>query len=122
MICAYALFRETVCTCSRSMYISFGLSSVANWQLSVCIYNIMLMQCDDTCPRLGGWNSMITIGARRARSIYVTWTADAQSSLYVVQYRLRNTQVYTSSLEVRNSVASHVRQECMSHLKSVEGA
>ena len=63
------------------------------------------MQCDDTCPMLNeGWNSMVTIGVRRARFIHITWTADAQSSLYVVQYRLRNTQVYTSSLEVGDPV------------------
>ena len=61
----------------------------------------MLMQCSDVCPVGVGWDSSITTNIRDARFIHITWMADTQSSLYVVQYRLRNTQVYTSSVEVR---------------------
>ena len=65
----------------------------------------MLMQCNDVCPEGDGWNSRITISIREARFIFITWMPDSQASLYVVQYRLRNTPVYTSSLEVRDPVA-----------------
>ena len=68
------------------------------------VYYVVLIQCDDICPVESGWNSLITASAREARHIIITWTADTQSSLYVVQYRLRNTQVYTSSLEVRDPI------------------
>ncbi len=63
------------------------------------------MQCSDVCPVGEGWDSSITANTREARSIHITWMADTSSSLYVVQYRLRNTQVYSSSLEVRDPVA-----------------
>lgn len=56
-----------------------------------------MMQCVETCQMLDGWNSMIIIGSRSARYVVVTWTPESMSSLYVVQHRLRNTQVYTSS-------------------------
>ena len=62
------------------------------------------MQCNDTCPVEDGWDSMIDVGDRGARFVHITWTADTQSSFYVVQYRLRNTQIYSSSLEVRDLV------------------
>ena len=62
---------------------------------------IMLMQCSDVCPVDIGWDSSITANIRDARFIHITWMADTPTSLYVVQYRLRNTQVYTSSVEVR---------------------
>ena len=60
------------------------------------------MQCYDTCSMRDGWNSMIAIGDRGARFIHITWTTDAHSSLYVVQYRQRSTQIYSNSLEVRD--------------------
>ena len=62
------------------------------------------MQCNDTCPMEDGWDSMIDVGDRGARFVHITWTADTQSSFYVVQYRLKNTQIYSSSLEVRDLV------------------
>ena len=69
------------------------------------MFYIMLMQCSDVCPEGDGWNSRITISIREARFIFITWMPDSQASLYVVQYRLRNTPVYTSSLEVCDPVA-----------------
>ena len=63
------------------------------------------MQCIDVCPEGDGWDSRIAISNREARSICITWMADPQTSLYVVQYRLRNTPVYTNSLEVRDPVS-----------------
>ena len=68
------------------------------------IMSRLLMQCNDTCPMEDGWDSMIDVGDREAQFVYITWTADTQSSIYVVQYRLRNTQIYSSSLEVRDLV------------------
>ena len=79
------------------------LHSVIN--KDVHVHCIMLMQCNDVCPEGSGWDSLITANTREARSIHITWMPDTPSSLYVVQYRLRNTQVYTSSLEVRGPVA-----------------
>ena len=49
-----------------------------------------------------GWDSMIAVGDRGARFIHIIWTTDAHSSLYVVQYRQRGTQIYSNSLEVRD--------------------
>ena len=67
---------------------------------------IILIQCVDVCTTVSNeWSSLITASARDARHIYLTWTADTPSSLYVVQYRIRNTQVYTSSLEVSYPIA-----------------
>lgn len=49
-----------------------------------------------------GWNSMIAVGDRGARFILINWIADTNSSLYIVQYRQRSTQIYSNSLEVRD--------------------
>ena len=49
-----------------------------------------------------GWNSMIAVDDRGARFIHITWIADTNFSLYVVQYRQRNTRIYSNSLEVRD--------------------
>ena len=60
------------------------------------------MQCNDTCSMEDGWNSMIAVDDRGARFIHITWIADTNFSLYVVQYRQRNTRIYSNSLEVRD--------------------
>ena len=81
----------------------------------VFVYLYVFTQCVDSCAISDeSWNSAITVVSQGTRYIHIMWTADTQSSLYVVQYRLTNTQVYTSSLEVRMYVALKSYYSCMS--------
>ena len=68
------------------------------------LIHLLVLQCQDTCQSgsSGQWLSSIRLSNVGARTITFTWDADPifDPDVYVVQFRERDTQFFTNSLEV----------------------